>query len=81
MTGNDTNAKGNTMSSTAQAKVKEAIAHAESFSAFLRPSLRKDIALGQVAMWARMQDSEPSAKLFQTVVSMSDAIVSHYANI
>jgi len=67
------------MSNTAKAAVKSAIAHAEQFAAFLQPQVRRDIALGQVTLWARMQDGEASAKLAATVVEMGDEIVSHYS--
>lgn len=67
------------MSNTAKAAVKSAIAHAEQFAAFLQPQVRRDIALGQVTLWARMQDGDATAKLATTVVEMGDEIVSHYS--
>ena len=79
MTGNDNNTKGTTMSNTAALAVKAAIKHAEQYASFLQPQVRRDIALGQVTLWARMQDGEATAKLAQTVVAMGDEIVSHYS--
>ena len=79
MTRNDNNTKGATMSATAKAATKAAINHAEQFAAFLQPQVRRDIALGQVTLWARMQDGEATAKLAATVVAMGDEIVSHYS--
>jgi|APGre2960657468_1045069.scaffolds.fasta_scaffold83087_3 hypothetical protein len=80
MTRNDNNNdKGTTMSATAKAAVKAAIKHAEQFAVFLQPQLRRDIALGQVTLWARMQDGEATAKLAATVVAMGDEIVAYYS--
>jgi hypothetical protein len=67
------------MSNTAKAAVKAAIKHAEQFSDFLQPQIRRDIALGQVTLWARMQDSEATAKLAENVVAMGDEIVAYYS--
>jgi hypothetical protein len=69
------------MSNTAKLAVKAAIKHAEQFSQFLQPQIRRDIALGQIALWARMQDGEATAKLAATVVAMGDEIVAHYSAI
>lgn len=67
------------MSNTAEHAVKAAINHADQFSAVLQPQMRRDIALGQVTLWARMQDGEPTARLAATLIEMGDKIVAHYS--
>jgi hypothetical protein len=67
------------MSTTAKTVLKAAILYAEQFDSFLQPRVRRDIALGQVTLWARMQDGEATAKLAATIVEMGDEIVSHYS--
>jgi hypothetical protein len=79
MTGNDTNTKGTKMSNAAKAATKAAIKHAEGFADFLQPQVRRDIALGQVTLWARMQDGEATARLAENVVAMGDDIVAYYS--
>jgi hypothetical protein len=71
------------MSNSAKAAVSEAIRYAENFSEMLQPRLRRDIALGRVTMWARVQDSDLAAKLSlsKTVVLMGDAICAHYSSL
>lgn len=66
------------MSNTAEQAVKAAIRHADQFSAVLQPQMRRDIALGQVTLWARLQDGEPTAKLASTLIEMADKIVAYY---
>lgn len=66
------------MTAVALQAVKLAIIYAEQYAQVLRPEVRRDIALGRVAMWARMQDAVPSATLAQNVIDMGDAIVAHY---
>jgi hypothetical protein len=67
------------MSNTAEQAVKAAINHADQFSAVLQPQMRRDIALGQVTLWARMQDGAATAKLASTLIEMGDRIVAHYS--
>ena len=69
------------MSNAAKAAVSEAIKYAEKFSEMLQPRLRRDIALGRVTMWARVQDNDPTAKLSKMVVLMGDAICAHYSSL
>lgn len=69
------------MTGVQQWAVKGAIAFAESSSAVLTPQVRRSIALGQIVMWARQQDAEPSAKLAAAVIEMGDAVVDHYAKL
>jgi hypothetical protein len=64
---------------SASAAVRAAIKHAEQFAGVLQPQVRRDIALGQVALWLRMQDSAASARMAATAIEMGDAIVAHYA--
>ena len=63
----------------ASAAVRAAIRHAEQFAGVLQPQVRRDISLGQVALWLRMQDSAASASMAATAIEMGDAIVDHYA--
>jgi hypothetical protein len=69
------------MSGTAKMAMRTAILHAEQFAEILQPLVRRDIALGRITLWARMQDSGPSEKLAATVVEIGDAIVSHYSSL
>jgi len=69
------------MTTVAKSQVKIAIAHAEQFASVLQPAVRRDIALGRVAMWARLQDAGATERLAQNVIEMSDAIVAHYSSL
>lgn len=67
------------MGTSAKNAVFRAIAHAEQYAAVLTPQVRRDIALGHVTLWARMQDDPSSARLAETIVQMGDEIVLHYS--